>query len=390
MEFNINFDFLRIAFIFPSLVRGGYWQPILARFSQMFPKTLIIVGIWDGFVPAYKDSFKVKVVGRTKFIHLPVKNRRGHYPIGMALPPIRGLITSLVKFNPHVIFVSGYSLWSLISIFLKPIYRWKIILVYDGSSPSIDRINHKFFLKWRSFLSRFCDAFITNTKAGKNYLVQYLGIPDRKVKVHPYEVPDVTLWKKSACEKRLKNPSKTIFLTVGSLIPRKGIIQLIEATKLLREQVGKRIEVIIVGDGPLRTFLEQKIKNWRLTELVKLLGQVEYHDLGDIICSSDVFVFPSLEDIWGVAPLEAMAMGKPVICSKYAGAHELIQDGVNGFVVDPLDVKSLANLMLRFVKQPQLIKEMGQRAKVKMKQFTPDRAVEFLAEVVLEVYERNI
>ena len=384
-----NAKFLRVAFLFPSLARGGYWQPVLARLCQRFPNSLVITGIWEGFLPAYRDSFQVAVVGRTKFIRLPIKNKGGHYPIGIVLPPLRSLTSTLLKFKPHLVFVSGFSLWTLIAIFLKSIYRWKIIVVYDGSSPSVDRLDYKPVLRWRRLLSRFCDAFISNTQAGRYYLTQHLGVPEQRVKVHPYEVPDVGLWRRTNCEKRAGDSSTVVFLTVGSLIPRKGPIQLMEAFKLLRERSERAIKLLIAGDGPLKGALEQKIEACELKGMIELLGQIEYQDLGRVICSSDVFVFPSLEDVWGVAPLEAMAMGKPVICSEYAGAHELIQNGVNGFVVNPLDVESLAGLMMRFVQETRLIQEMGKRSKIIIEQFTPEKAVEFLAEVVLEAYERS-
>jgi len=384
-----KFETLRVAFLFPSLAGGGYWQPVLARFSRKVPNTLVITGSWKGFIPAYQDSFQVHVVGQTKFIHLPFKKRSGHYPIGIVLPPIYKLIATLWDFKPHVVFVSGFTLWTLLSILFKIFYRWKVIVLYDGSSPSVDRTNYKPILIYRRILSRFCDFFISNTQVGKHYLVQYLRIPENKVKVHPYEVPDIGLWEGAGSATPTKNFPMVVFLTVGSLIPRKGLLQLIEAVNMLRECSVKNVKVLLVGEGPLRTTLQEKIREFGLNDMIELVGHIEYQKLGEVISHSDVFVFPSLEDVWGVAPLEAMAMGKPVITSKYAGAHELVEEGVNGFIVDPLDVQSLADLMLHFVEQPQLIQDMGRKARATMQQFTPDNAAEFLVNVAVETYERN-
>ena len=375
----------KVAFLFPSLARGGYWQPVLAEFAKKFPKSKVFTGIWEGFLPVYSGRFQVEVVGQTRFIPLPIKNRDGHYPFGVLLPPLSKLLVTLLRDKPDVIFVSGFSLWSFLALILKPVGRWRIVCIYDGSSPSIDRTDVPAVTAWRRLLGRFCDAFVSNTEGGKRYLVQHLRVPSLKVRVHPYEVPDVGLWQN-------KNPSDlgarfsgVVFLTVGSLIVRKGLIELIEAVKILKQRTQKDFKVLVAGDGPLRPQLEKMITKYRLSGIVELLGHVNYEDLGNVIRASAVFVFPTLEDVWGVAPLEAMAMGKPVLCSKYAGASEVIDEGVNGWVFDPYDVQGLAELMRKFLDNPELASTMGRNAQEKMKSFTPESAAQFLGEVVKAV-----
>ncbi|GAA6750473.1 hypothetical protein Thermus77412_10830 [Thermus antranikianii] len=77
-----------------------------------------------------------------------------------------------------------------------------------------------------------------------------------------------------------------------------------------------------------------------------------------------------------------MAMGKPVLCSKYAGASELIEDGVNGFVVDPLDVESIASAMEKLIRKPELVNAMGRAAAETMRRYTPKDAAAFFTHVV--------
>ncbi|MEM2367954.1 MAG: glycosyltransferase family 4 protein [Candidatus Bathyarchaeia archaeon] len=179
-----------------------------------------------------------------------------------------------------------------------------------------------------------------------------------------------------------------MFVTVGRLVKQKGLRQLIEAVRVLHEHMSEaNFTLLIVGSGPLRAELEEKVKEYGLNDRIKFVGQVEYEKLGRILQTADVFVFPTLEDVWGAAPLEAMAMGKPVICSKYAGVRELIRDNVNGYVVDPMDTLGMAQAMKRFIENPRLIEEMGCSAKSTMSLFTPRRAAQFLAEVVKHVYK---
>ncbi len=380
---------LRVAFLFPSLARGSYWQPVLSRFVKKFPNTVVFTGLWEGFLSHYQNAFTVKVVGKTSFCKLPFQ-QQGHYPIGFVRAPILKLIRELWHFKPHVLFVSGFSLWTLVAFIYKKGYRGKVIVIYDGSSPSVDRRDSKIFTLWRKYISRKVDVFITNTKAGKKYLVTYLKIDQNKVLVHPYEVPDVSIWK-SQISKRKENQDRIIsFVTVGRLIKQKGIRELINATKILVDHFQEdRWYLNIVGDGPLRYEIERMIRDYNLENRIRLIGHVNYELLGEVLNTQDVFIFPTFEDVWGVAPLEAMALGKPVLCSKYAGAHELITEGKDGWIFDPHNPKELAELMRKFINNPELIYIMSANAKRKMSKYTPEVAVNFLEQVMNQVIERK-
>ena len=370
-----------VAFLFPSLARGAYWQPVLAEFTKFFPKCIVFTGVWEGFLPPYQNRFVVKEVGHTRFIRLPIRSK-GHYPRGFTLPPILGLVRELKAFAPGVVFSSGFSIWTFIAIILKRIYGWKVIVLYEGSSPSVDRTDSVFHTYWRSTLARRVDAFCTNSRAGKNYLAQFLGIPSEKIFRQPYEVP-IPEMRQSTTSGEKKEPTRLIFVTVGQLIERKGLRQLIEAAHVLCSSGLKgKFSLWIVGDGPLRAELERKIEKLNLGDNVRFWGYVPNHQLKDVLNNADVFVFPTLEDVWGVAVLEAMAIGKPVLCSKYAGAAELISKGKDGWIFDPYDPTEIASLMRWFIDNPALISEMGKNAKVKMKDYTPEIAAKFLRDII--------
>ena len=375
----------RVCFLFPSLARGAYWQPVLTEFAKRFPLTVVLTGLWEGFVTQYQNGFTVKVIGRTGFLRLPFWKQEGYYPAGLVRVPISRLFRELWRIRPHLIWCSGFSLWTLVATVYKRIYGGKLVVIYEGSSPSIDRKGSRFHTLWRRSLAAKADAFITNTSAGQSYLVKVLGIPTKKVFVHPYEVPDINLWKEHFT--KLKQVADgVVFLTVGQIIERKGLRQLIEATKQLFDSApGDNWSVLIAGDGPLKGELEKRVQIYGLKNRVKFLGFVKYEELGRVLSSAHVFVFPTLEDVWGVAPLEAMAVGKPVLCSKYAGVSELVEDGVNGWVFDPHNPKELAELMKRFLDNPALISAMGENAQRKMEAFTPEAAAEFLGRVAIWV-----
>ena len=87
---------------------------------------------------------------------------------------------------------------------------------------------------------------------------------------------------------------------------------------------------------------------------------------------ADAFAFTSLDDPFGIVLLEAAAAGLPLIASPYAGATEdVVRDGINGFVVDPLDTGALAATIARLASAPELREEMGRAAYIATRDRTP-------------------
>jgi glycosyltransferase involved in cell wall biosynthesis len=137
-----------------------------------------------------------------------------------------------------------------------------------------------------------------------------------------------------------------------------------------------------VGEGPERSAFEAQAERLGLGSNVRFAGWVEYGLLSGYLRSSDVFVFPSLSDPWGMAVLEAMAYSKPVICSRRAGASELVVDGENGFVFDPGRPDALTDLMERFIDDPSMAERMGRRAREMTAEMNPASAAAGLGHVV--------
>ena len=368
-----------IAWLLPSMERQNYWQPLFKEFTKTFPQTTVYTGFWEGFVPGLEGSFTVEVVGKTEF--KPSRQGIGYSPGLIHVSP--KIIGCLLKFRPQVIFVSGFSLWTLLTLLFKPIGQWKVVIVYDGSSPTIDYINSRPRLILRSTMVGFTDAFITNTNEGKTYLTKILGAEAHRVFARPYQVPDVkTLLGQQ--EEELNSEShlpRPIFLFVGKLLHRKGLQFLLKACAILKKQGYQNYTLLIVGDGEQREELEAYSQNQDLTDCVNWAGWGNYDKLGAYLRTADVFVFPTLEDIWGVVLLEAMAFGKPILCSKWAGSSELVVEGKNGYIFDPYNPEELAEYMRCFIDHPDLILSMGQQSQQLIAQHDPEAAAKFLVEV---------
>ena len=104
--------------------------------------------------------------------------------------------------------------------------------------------------------------------------------------------------------------------------------------------------------------------------------------MGSYFNNVDVFVFPTLEDIWGMVVLEAMLFGKPVLCSKFAGAKEMVVHSENGFIFDPHEPQELADYMQKFIREPELIEKMSNRSLQIIEPHNPQNIAKNLKQVV--------
>lgn len=375
----------RVAWLLPSMgtnKRQGYpWHSVLSEFTKLVPNTTIFTGEWPGFAEGFEDSFKVEIVGKFKYIATSSETKG--YSSGFS-PLSPKIIRHLITLKPKVIFTSAFSLWTLFAVLLKSIFNWQIVIIYEGSSPGVDYQNSKLRLWLRKLITTQVEAFVTNSNGGKKYLTEVLGAKPQRVFARPIEIatPSLLLAAYGNVQQKELDLPQPIFMTAGQLVPRKGIDLLLKACALLQQQGHQNYTLLIAGDGAQRQELESLSQQYQLEDRVKWLGWVEYCELGAYLQSADVFVFPTLEDTWGLVTLEAMALGKPVICSELAGTSEMIVEGKNGYIINPHQPQELANSMSRFIEDSELIRSMGQESQQIMLPHTPNRVSKFLAEIV--------
>jgi glycosyltransferase involved in cell wall biosynthesis len=159
--------------------------------------------------------------------------------------------------------------------------------------------------------------------------------------------------------------SEKIILYTGRLAaPQKMLEVLIVAYAKLSVSVPTRL--YIVGDGPEKARLQRIIKQYSLENSIRLIPAVE--EVLTFLQSADVFVMPSLFEGLSNAILEAMACGLPVIATRVAGNTDLIEDGVNGVLVEPNNAAELAAALSHLIKNPERAREIGCRAQALIKE----------------------
>ena len=160
------------------------------------------------------------------------------------------------------------------------------------------------------------------------------------------------------------------FFTAVQMIERKGIDVLLAACERLPKEGWT---LTLAGEGRLRTELERAFRHrWGL-EQVRFLGEIPYAERAAIFAGRHVFVFPSRWDGWGMAPLEAMAAGLPVISTdQVMSMQEFVREGENGYLIASEDPIALAERMCRFLVQPEQIPVMGRAARAALTDYRPD------------------
>jgi glycosyltransferase involved in cell wall biosynthesis len=159
-------------------------------------------------------------------------------------------------------------------------------------------------------------------------------------------------------------PESLLIGSVGRLAPEKNHDVLLGALRRLRVA---RVDahLVVAGGGPLRESLLRRAAELEIADRVHLIGEVE--DVRPVLGALDVFVLPSVAvESFSNAALEAMSMGRPVILSDIGGAREMIDDGVEGYVVSPTELSArLPALIAALYAEPRKRLQMGQAARAR-------------------------
>lgn len=207
--------------------------------------------------------------------------------------------------------------------------------------------------------------FLTGSKYAGNKICDLWSLPEEKVINIPNTVlPRPLVESKELIFKRLGISNSNIILgNIALLEPRKGQKYLTEALSIIRDKYDnfKNIKLVIEGRGNQKGYLDKLVSKLKLKKNVLFLENEK--NIFDIINVFDVFILPSIEyeDFPNVI-LEAMSLGKPIIGTNIAGIPEQIEDGVNGFVVEPKNVKSLSEAILRLIQCKEKRIEMGAKS----------------------------
>ena len=255
-----------------------------------------------------------------------------------------------------------------------------------GSERCNHHSSHKALGRWGYTLS-LCglDSLVVNSAAAAGFL---LGCrPKLKVRVvaNGVEIPEPPATEEGKQRLRLQlgiSNSSLVIGAVGSLVPRKNFKALISAVSALGAKPGHTV-LVLIGDGPLRAELErQALANFSVDKVVfpgAVPDAAAWYPAFDLLCSSSL----DQEGMPNVL-MEAGAAGLPVVATAVGGALELVEDGVNGFLVPPENIDSMVQKLEKLLRDPDARRRMGQAGREKMRR---EFGVSAMVSRMMQVYE---
>ncbi|MGZ4164548.1 MAG: glycosyltransferase family 4 protein, partial [Tumebacillaceae bacterium] len=216
------------------------------------------------------------------------------------------------------------------------------------------------------------------------------GVPEWKQHVLPNGV-DLTELERGLeslplqAERAAQTESATVFF-VGRLVPEKGVQVLLEAAPAVL-QACPDTRFCIAGKGPMRDTLGRMVEELGIASAVEFLGFVTDEERNRWIKRADVAVFPSLYEPFGIVALEAMGLGTATVVSRTGGLAEIVEHGVDGWVVEPGDARSLGDTLISLLQHQERREVVARNGQAKT-------AVAYgwsaIASGTVEVYEQAV
>lgn len=290
-----------------------------------------------------------------------------------------GLVRLVAKSDCCIVYGHAYiSFW--LAIAAAKVLGRPVLLGTDATSlqAQYGASNWKSWLKKRLFpflYNRIADLVLVPSTASRRF-IRSLGVPEERVILTPYVVDNesIAAIAANAEPKRIRREWR---------VPDNAIVAVFCAKFLARKRPHDALRafaqvnapnsyLVMVGEGPLGNSLRAEAEQLGILDRVRFIGLVKYSQLPEVYVASDVLVFPSEHEPYGLPVNEAMICGIPAIVSDRVGAGEdLVEEGRTGFVYACGDVNALSDILRRVLFDRELLKRMGEAARQRIATWSP-------------------
>ncbi len=285
----------------------------------------------------------------------------------------------LLRNRGDLVVIAGYhqpEYWVMLMLCI--LLRRKRAVFCD--STAYDREKYRWKEWAKGFFFRRCDGIFCYGTRSREYVASY-GVKEQRIfsdcqaaaLPHEYDAGAVRRHFESKAD---DGAASVRFLFIGRLAEEKGLYDLLDAFRRVREQMPEA-RLDIAGSGLLADELQQRARELGLESTVAFLGTKSPEDIGLLLLSSNVMVLPSHTEPWGLVVNEALSYGCPVVVSDICGCvPELVRDGITGYSFPVGDVRALCAAMLSAARMSQDRASAAERCLQLIKRYTPERAAD--------------
>jgi len=234
------------------------------------------------------------------------------------------------------------------------------------------RLKNFAYFRLEKFAGKFTDVLITINRDdyeiakksnlvpnGKIVYIKGVGVDTERIK--PENIEDNRLESING-DLHYRNP---LILTVGRLEREKNFDQFLHMLKIIKDS-GKKFHGLVIGEGPLKDYLEKIINKLKLNDIVKFTGY--FTRAFELISQAEVYIFTSSREGLPVSVMEAMAVEKPVVAYNIRGVRDLVVDGETGFLIPYRNVQQLAEKVMYLMNNPEVARIMGRKGRERIEE----------------------
>lgn len=341
-----SFNDYNSLFIFNKLKKRGHEIEIASHVQGHDGETLALE---DGHAKIHAiDSLSISI--RDHIVDYPFFSMRSFEHV------VREVQPDIIHANNLVFFTTFQSV-----MLAKRLSIPSVVQVHGVSASRGFFLNEVQRLYLRSFgrsIFRGASKVLCLTE-GDSREIQGYGCSSNKIVIIPNGVDSEEF--KPSCE----SEEEGLVLWIGRFVPEKGLLNLLEALKLMSSQgiMTKNVRVMLIGEGPMVPEVRKFVGKLGLEDYVQLRGSIRHSDVPVHMNKASIFVLPSLKEGMPFVLLEAMACGKAVVCSDISGINDVVVNNDNGILVPAKNPRALSDAISSLLNDSELRRKLGVNAR---------------------------
>ncbi len=256
----------------------------------------------------------------------------------------------------------------------QPQFTCIAALIFKTFNPRVKILAtyHKYeetkFGPFSKIINNSWDHIICDSENVKKKIVKSYQVPEDRITVVHNGIPNFLKPQKkdNTLIRKYKLANKITLLFMGLFVKRKNPLFLLDVLSSLVKRNNK-VVLIFWGKGPLKKAITEKAKRLNLSNNILFINPIFGPNKNKIHNLADIFLHPSLDEGFALAPLEAMACGKPIVMTNGYSSKEAVRDGINGYLCSKNNLKDWTEKLSALIKNPHFERKMGNASLKKAK-----------------------